>query len=382
MSANENKKLGIYIHVPFCRSKCLYCDFYSLPAARAELIESYISYLCDHIRMLGEAAKGRTVDTVFMGGGTPTLLSLSQLERITNALGEVFSIEGGAEFTMEANPATFDLEKLLGIKGMGVNRISIGMQSAAPEELRLIGRSHRIAEVESAVDAVNRAGFDNFNLDIMYGIPDQTWVSFIDTLKVVERLSPAHVSVYGLQLEEGTPLYNRREKYIFPTEDEEKEMNRLALYALESAGYKRYEISNYAREGYECKHNLRYWKQGEYLGIGAAAHSYFNAVRYRAPDSIDEYIDAVNRRDIASLTLDGERIDGEEYASEYIMLRMRLTEGVSPEEFRCDTGADFSVYERRMQPFVCSGHIKYENGRYFFSAEGFDVSNYILAQLI
>ncbi|MBR2460476.1 MAG: radical SAM family heme chaperone HemW [Clostridia bacterium] len=379
---SSDNKLGVYIHVPFCRSKCLYCDFYSLPSARAETVEAYVSAVCSHIGQMGERVGKRAVDTVFIGGGTPTILSAEQLGRVTDALSGSFNIEADAEFTVEANPATFDTDKLNALRGMGVNRISIGVQSAIGSELKLLGRTHTNLQVENAVDAVNRAGFDNFNLDIMYGIPDQTWVSFKDTLEFVKALAPTHVSVYGLQLEENTPLYDRRARYSFPTEDEEKEMNRLAMYVLEEAGYMRYEISNYARKGYECKHNLRYWRQREYVGVGAAAHSYLDGVRYRAPSSVDEYIDAVNRRDMSTLSLDSLRIEGEERASEYVMLRMRLRDGISAAEFERDIGGDFSEYEKRIKPFIRSGHIRMSDGRYAFTDEGFDVSNYILAQLI
>ena len=378
---NTNSTLGIYIHIPFCRSKCLYCDFYSIPSAKAEAIERYVDALCGHIEYMGERSSGRLIDSVFMGGGTPTVMTSEQFGRICSALEKAFSFAARCEFTVEANPSTFDAETVNALRLMGVNRFSIGMQSANAEELRLLGRTHRAEQVKMAVDAVNHGGIDNFNLDLMYGIPSQTVEGFGRTLDFVSSLSPSHISVYGLQLEEGTPLYRRRDKYVFPDEDAERDMNRLAASVLGAFGYNRYEISNYARDGRECRHNLRYWLREDYIGIGAAAHSFFGGERYFAPDSIEEYVDAVNRRDFDAITLDRQFIDTDEAVSEYIMLRMRLARGISPVEFEADTGTDFSVYEKRMAEFIRSGHIAYRDGRYFFTPDGFDVSNYILARV-
>ena len=374
--------LGLYLHIPFCRSKCLYCDFYSIPSARPDAIERYVSALCKHIEYMGAVAQGRMVDSIFMGGGTPTVLNVEQFGWIASSIEKSFFVASDCEFTVEANPSTFDTYKISALRDIGVNRMSIGMQSANAEELRLLGRTHRAEEVKMAVDAVNRGGIGNFNLDLMYGIPSQTVESFGHTLEFVKGLEPTHISVYGLQLEEGTPLYRRRDKYVFPDEDEEKAMNRLAAEILGAVGYNRYEISNYAREGYECRHNLRYWLREDYLGSGAAAHSFFCGERYFSPDDIEEYVSAVDGGNWGKLALDRQSIDSEEAVEEYIMLRMRLSSGVSPAEFTADTGRDFASYEELMQPFLRSGHIRFSNGRYSFTPEGFDVSNYILANIL
>ena len=378
----NHSSLGIYIHIPFCRSKCLYCDFYSIPSARPDAVERYVTALCKHIEHIGKSAQERTVDSVFMGGGTPTVMTEEQFGRICRSLEKAFSFASCCEFTVEANPATFDTEKLSALRKMGINRISIGMQSADSEELRLLGRTHRAEEVKLAIDAVNRAGIDNYNLDLMYGIPSQTLESFRKTLEFTCSLAPSHVSVYGLQLEEGTPLYRRQEKYVFPDEDEEKAMNRLAAEILSADGYNRYEISNYAKEGKECRHNLRYWLREDYLGLGVAAHSFFEGARYCAPECIDDYVSAIIAENYRAVRLDEQRIDEDEAVSEYIMLRMRLASGVSPKEFNVDTGRDFDPYEKLMEPFLRSGHIRFSDGRYSFTPEGFDVSNYILANIL
>ena len=378
---SQNNTLGLYLHIPFCRSKCLYCDFCSLPSAKEETVERYIDALCTQIKIMGERAKERTVDTVFIGGGTPTFLTSAQLGKIITELEKSFAVSKDAEFTAEANPATFDRQKLTEMRAMGVNRLSIGMQSAIANELRLLGRTHTAEDIKKAVDAVNLAKIDNFNLDLMYGIPSQTVDSFKETLNFVCSLSPDHISVYGLQLEEGTPLYKRQEKYTFPTEDEEKEMNRTALSVLGKSGYNRYEISNYAKEGKECRHNIKYWKRDDYIGMGVAAHSFFERERYGATENIDEYISAV-QTDSDCLYQDRQKITPDEAAAEYIMLRMRLTEGVSPEGFTAETGLSFTPYAKRMEQFIASGHIEYKNKRYAFTPNGFDVSNYILSEIV
>ena len=378
----KNDTIGIYLHIPFCRSKCLYCDFYSIPSAKEDAIERYVSALCKHIEHMGKSADGWLVDSIFMGGGTPTVLTVEQFGRITSSIEKAFSVASDCEFTVEANPSTFDADKISALRSMGVNRMSIGMQSAYAEELRLLGRTHRADEVKMAVDAVNRGGIGNFNLDLMYGIPSQTVESFGRTLEFVKGLEPTHISVYGLQLEEGTPLYRRRDKYVFPDEDEEKAMNRLAADTLGAGGYNRYEISNYAKAGRECRHNLRYWLREDYLGLGAAAHSFFGGVRYYAPDGIEEYVSAINTENYRAVRLDEQIIEPQEAVEEYIMLRMRLSSGVSPAEFTEDTGRDFAPYEKLMAPFVRSGHIRFSHGRYSFTPEGFDVSNYILANIL
>ena len=379
---SEKNALGVYIHVPFCRSKCLYCDFYSIPRANEELIERYCTALISHIGILAKRHGKQPVSSVFFGGGTPTLLSERQFAEITAAIDRGFRISADAEITAEGNPATFDKEKLTALRSLGINRLSIGVQSAVQEELRLLGRTHSADDAKKAFDAARGAHFDNISIDLMYGLPSQTVDSFGKTLALTRELSPEHVSVYGLQLEEDTPLYRKREKYVFPEEDTEIALNRLALAELEAAGYRRYEISNYAREGFECRHNLKYWKRAPYLGVGAAAHSLFGETRYFAPSNAETYIDAITHGELAALELCPEQLSSEEQVAEYVMLRMRLAEGISPEELERDCGVSFAPYKARIAPFILSGHIKLQNGRYSFTPEGFDVSNTVLAEII
>lgn len=383
---NTNNKLGIYIHIPFCRQKCVYCDFYSLPCQseqeQEQAIEEYLSALKEHFKLMSEKASDRTVDTVFFGGGTPSLLSGKQIYDILNRLSKSYNLSSDAEITIEANPATFDAAKLRDYRHSGINRLSIGMQSANDNELKLLGRIHSSEQLENAFDAATHANFDNINVDLMYGIPSQTLSSFENTLNTAASLHPSHISVYGLQLEEGTPLFKNQKNYSFPTDDDEKAMGRLALEILEKAGYHRYEISNYSLPDRECRHNLRYWYGEEYLGFGAAAHSFFNGMRYHSPYNTQKYITAVKSQNFHNLELDCNTIDKNEAIEEYIILRMRLTEGISGTEFEDKFNSSFSVYEKKILPFVKSGHIEYTNERYHFTAEGFDVSNYILSSII
>ncbi len=382
MPDNADRRLGIYVHVPFCLKKCAYCDFYSLPRLSDDAVNTYISALKGHFEMFEDALNGYTVDTVFFGGGTPSLLSVSQMADICDALGRRFRISADAEITSEANPATFDAEKLRGYRACGINRLSIGAQSANDDELKLLGRMHTSEQIKTAFDAAISAGFDNISLDLMYGIPSQTLRSFQKTLELVKHLSPKHLSVYGLQLEEGTPLCRGRDGYSFPDEDTEVALDRLALELLTDAGYRRYEISNYALPGYECKHNLKYWHGEEYIGFGAAAHSYLFGMRYSAPKDIEAYEDAVNSRDTDALRSEPSYIGADERAEEYVMLRMRLAEGVSASGFESATGMPFSPYAERLESFVRSGHVKRCGDVYSFTPKGYDVSNYILSSVI
>lgn len=376
------KTAGIYVHIPFCRKKCEYCDFYSLPSPEDDAVNTYISALKLQMQLMRERTADYTFDTVFIGGGTPSLLSGKEMSELLDALRASFRITSDAEITAEANPATFDSDKLQIYRSSGINRLSIGIQSANENELRLLGRIHSEKQIKEAFDAAISANFDNINLDVMYGIPDQTLASFKKTLELVTELAPKHVSVYGLQLEPATPLYCKRDSLVFPDEDAEKALNRLALTHLSEAGYNRYEISNYAQNGYECKHNLKYWHGEEYIGLGVAAHSYLSGVRYNAPTTLDAYLNAVNSRNIHALQLEPNYICGEERAEEFIILRLRLTEGISKTEFEKATGADFSPYEKRILKFVTTGHIMKQGDRYSFTPEGFDLSNYILSSII
>ncbi|MBQ9692231.1 MAG: radical SAM family heme chaperone HemW [Clostridia bacterium] len=375
----KHSKIGIYIHVPFCVSKCAYCDFYSLSQAGLEgLKDRYVDALCRQFREAKRSFGDLTASSVFMGGGTPTALTAEHFSAIFKELKSCFDLTPDAEITVESNPATFDADKLCAMRSLGVNRLSMGVQSANDAELKLLGRIHTFKDAEDAFYLARGCGFSNINLDVMYGIPSQTSESFGNTLTALTALSAEHISVYGLQLEEGTPLYEKRENYVFPDEDAVCELNRQARLFLESKGYGRYEISNYSKAGCECRHNLLYWNQGEYLGFGSGAYSFFDNRRFSFPENAELFSGADNFFD---LTHTDEILTKEDAEREYVMLRLRLCEGLSlhpdPEKL-----SDASPYFKKAERYVKAGLMEINDGRLYFTPDGFNVSNAILSELI
>lgn len=381
MMKADNMGTGLYIHIPFCVSKCSYCDFYSLPCGkngREQEKSIYVAALCRQISVWGEMYGHPEIQSVYIGGGTPTILSSGQFTAISESLKNTFKLTPNTEFTVEANPKTFGREKLAALKKSGVNRLSIGMQSANDNELRLLSRIHTFKELEGSFSAARESGIDNINLDIMYGIPSQTVESFRKTLNTVIALSPEHVSVYGLQLEYGTRLYQNRGLYSFPGEDAETEMNALAQDMLESAGYRRYEISNYAVPGRECRHNLLYWNALEYLGIGAGACSFKDRRRFRIRDDIMAYCKC---SDFSDVTETEEIISDEDAAKEYIMLQLRLCRGLEIKKLH-DLTPDAEKYLTRARKYLSSGFVEENGGFIKFTPKGFNVSNTLLSEIL
>ncbi len=373
------KNISIYIHIPFCVSKCAYCDFYSLPCGKSGKIAEKKAYTDALIRNIKSTnSENLCVKTIFIGGGTPTSLETEQLCEIISALHEHFEISPDAEFTVESNPATFDTEKLKALRALGVNRLSMGMQSANDSELRLLSRIHSRADAVEAFRLARNAGFDNINLDLMYAIPSQTLGSFEKTLDEVIALRPEHLSVYGLQIEDGTPFGKNRDKYDFPNDDAETALNSLAVSKLETAGYHRYEISNYSLPGKECAHNLVYWSQGEYIGFGTGAHSFINGCRISTPKDIALYTSC---NDFNSITVTEEILDNDAMNDEFIMLSLRLTKGVSLSALNA-RGYKTDELIKKAAPFIQNGFMTFNGKNLSFTSKGFNVSNYILSELI
>ena len=372
--------IGIYIHIPFCVSKCAYCDFYSLPSSchGQDLTERYVSALIRQMKWGKDRYGNSEVDTVFIGGGTPTFLKTEQLTRIISALKSCFDLTPNCEFTVEANPKTFDGEKLTALRKAGVNRLSLGVQSANENELKLLGRIHTFDDAKKAFDLTRKCGFDNVSLDLMYGLPCQTEESFMRTVEAVIGLCPEHLSVYGLQLEEGTPLYKKRNELTFPSEAECVSMYSACIKLLEKNGYARYEISNFAKDGYKCRHNLGYWSQGEYLGFGTGAYSYFDSKRFFCESDVEAFC---NTDDFENLiTVDEVLTDGDK-VTEFIMLSLRLTDGFAEKDL-FDRTRNAEFYLKRCESFIKNGFMKKENGRIFFTEKGFNVSNTILSEIL
>ncbi len=375
-----NKTLGLYIHIPFCEKKCGYCDFYSLPGADEAAMGGYIKALISQMEDYSLQAARFSVDTVFIGGGTPSLLSSSQFEELFKALRRCFSLAPAPEITVECNPASAMRPLFDKLLGLGVNRLSLGLQSADDGELSRIGRLHDFNQFYFSYRDARYAGFDNINVDLMYGLPGQTPGSFADTLRCVTSLSPEHLSCYGLKLEEGTPLWKERESLPLPDEETERSMYFLACSALSEAGYRHYEISNFARPGYECRHNLRYWDCGEYLGFGPAASCYFSGKRFTYKRDLEAF---VARDPGDSLVEELFEIPPSEMVGEYVMLRLRLRDGISPDEFHKRFRRDFeAMFGDKLQRYLDSGHMVKQGGAYSLTDEGFYISNYIIADLL
>ena len=379
----QNKRLGIYIHIPFCRRKCAYCDFYSYAPRDPRVYESYADAVIAHMRSYRTVGADYAPDTVYIGGGTPTVMPQEQMLRIIRGLRSSFRLQKSAEFSMECNPATVDYDALRRYRRAGVNRLSIGMQSANENELKVLGRIHKFNDVRYTVKAAREAKFENISLDLMYGIPYQTFDSWAETLRRAVSLKPEHISLYNLKLEEGTPLYNNAGAYQFPEDEMEFAMYSHAIAYLAQNGYRQYEISNFARPGFECRHNLKYWHCEEYLGFGPSAHSYFADVRFSFKRSISNYIKNVIGSARDELTDEYEHIPLRERLGEYIMLRMRLNEGIDGKEFFRLFGRDFEMtYGGKLLKYVKGGFIDASNGVYRFTTAGMFVSNYILSDIL
>ncbi len=333
--------VGLYIHIPFCITKCLYCDFPSV-AGGEDLYAAYTAALCREIAGRGGLLSAGAVDTVYIGGGTPTVLPAGCLAEIGRCLRASFKIMKDAEFTVEANPGTLDGAKLAALRAMGVNRVSLGVQAFDDAVLAAAGRIHTAGQALAAVAAVRDAGFGRISIDLMYGLPGQTAASFRVGLERAAALPVDHMSVYGLKVEEGTPfaVLAAAGELALPDEDEEVAMYDMAAFLLPASGFARYEISNYARPGNECRHNLKYWRYEPYIGVGAAAHSFWQGERLANTDDVRDYISRVSAGETPVVSR--ERPDGAVAMAEYVFLALRTAAGVSWPDFAARFGCDFT----------------------------------------
>ena len=367
---------GLYVHIPFCLKKCNYCDFASFSDIDSALRKEYIRAVVAEIFTYRTTPKIK-IDTIFFGGGTPSLLTPCEFSDIVDAIFSAFEVSKNVEFTIEANPKTLDEQKLLTFVKRGVNRLSIGVQSAHENELRYLGRIHTFSDAAESVALAKACGINNINVDVMYSIPEQTVDSFEKTLDAVIALGVTHLSAYGLILEENTDFWSRRDILPLPTEDEECEMYRLVNDKLKENGFVHYEISNYARASYECKHNLKYWHDREYIGVGLSAHSYFENKRYENQNSLKEYIyfDFADRKK--------EEIDSDAAMYEYAMMNLRLSDGVDLYEYEQLFGKSFLDGRREvLDRFVSLGLLCLTKDRIFLTEEGFYLSNTVLSEIL
>lgn len=374
------QKLGIYIHIPFCKHKCDYCDFYSLAGAE-EQTDRYQKALLAHIAETAPQAKGFEVDTVYFGGGTPLLLGTKALIQVLEFLKKRFKLARDAEITVEANPESVDFPTLRALRRAGFNRLSLGMQSACDSELKAVGRIHDFGQVEAAVQAARKAKWKNVSLDLIYGLPGQTGESWARTLDAAISLAPEHISGYGLKVEEGTPLAARvAGGEILPDDDAQADAYLTMVEKLAQAGYGQYEISNFAKEGFASRHNLKYWTLNPYLGFGPGAHSDFGDRRYAFLRDLEGYITAVESG--GRLLSEENVIPRRERGSEYLMLRLRTTHGIEEWEYRREFFMDFDPIAALLADYERRGWAEQTERRWRLTPEGFLRSNVLIGQLL
>ncbi|MFH0801150.1 MAG: radical SAM family heme chaperone HemW [bacterium] len=375
---------GLYIHVPFCLKKCAYCDFYSIPVS-STLADTYAEALLEEIqKILPESCQPEIIETIYFGGGTPSLLQPRQVGRILEETAKYFSLSGDCEITLEANPGTVNFENLKGFRAAGINRLSLGAQSFSDEELLLLGRLHLRRDILEATEAARRAGFDNFGLDLIFGIPGQSRKSWKESLIQALSLSPSHLSCYLLQMDESVPLARLIAEGSLNGlgGDEEADLYDATMETLTENGFSHYEIANFALPGRECRHNINYWTQGEYLGLGPGAVSFRNGSRYRNAPDVQTYIGSLSKGDSPpreELETMGER----ELAAEALMLGLRMTAGVDVEKFEDRFGV--SVFERfgeAIRKGLEDGLLEYQKPILKFARKGLFLSNSIFREII
>lgn len=384
--AEPKKPLGLYVHIPFCVKKCNYCDFLSAPADDATK-KRYVDALCKEIKSYKELTKEYALTTIYFGGGTPSVLEVSLLEQLLTAIKESFSVDmAAAEVTLEVNPGTASLDKLKRYRELGINRLSIGVQSAKAEELELLGRIHSFEDAKNTVQWAREAGFDNISLDLISALPGQSLADYQANVEAILFLNPEHISSYSLIIEEGTPFFERygegkEQENDLPEEETDRAMYAYTKERLQQAGYERYEISNYAKTGFESRHNSSYWTGTEYLGVGLGASSLFTNARYHNETDLSAYMEEIEagkdvRREIERLVL-------EEQMEEFMILGLRCMCGVSRAEFQQRFGRALeTVYGSALKKLEKQGLLKIEGDRVALTGLGIDVSNQVFVEFV
>ena len=377
---NEKTPLGIYIHVPFCNSKCEYCDFYSLPSKDEKLMDEYLKAICNHIKETGPLAPGYRVDTVYFGGGTPTFFGAEGMAAILTAVRQSFDVSPRAEITFEANPDSVTPRLLRRLRSEGFNRVSLGIQCDDDRILHALGRPHTYEQAVEAVNKIRKARYRNLSVDLMYGLPGQSLEQWQATLMNVLTLKPEHISCYGLKVEKGTPLYEYKDACGLPDDDTQADMYLAAVEILKSRGYRQYEISNFAKKGMASQHNLKYWQGGEYLGFGPDASSDFAGKRFTIVRNLRAYIDGI--RNHGTVIRDIQEVPPRERAGEYLMMRLRTTAGIQQEEYERQYLLPFGPLEDILETARQRGLAIKSDGRWRLSPEGMLLSNTILSDLL
>ncbi len=373
--------LGIYIHVPFCRSKCQYCDFYSLTGKKDCDFDGYLEAVCAHIREAGPQAPNHIVDTIYFGGGTPSFLGSEGLSVILTAIRKSFDVSPMAEITFEANPDSVNDRLLRRLRSEGFNRVSLGIQCDNDEILKRLGRPHDYAQAVQAVQRIRKKGFRNLSVDLMYGLPGQRLADWEQTLENVLQLKPEHISCYGLKVEEGTPLYECQEFYNLADDDTQADMYLAAVEILRKHGYRQYEISNFCRKGNVSRHNLKYWTGGEYLGFGPDASSDFGGRRFAMVRDLPAYIEGILNGGTVIREL--QEVAPRERAGEYLMMRLRTVSGIDPALYEKQHLLPFKPLEQVLLKCKDDGLAeKTYDGRWHLTPAGFLISNTIISDLL
>ena len=380
------KRLELYVHIPFCTQKCKYCDFLSGTASE-ESHQAYVEQLIKEIRAQGEYYRDYQISTIFIGGGTPSILKGAQICDIMSAIYENFVVEASAEITIECNPGSINQDKLGYYKQSGINRISLGLQSTNDKELKLLGRIHTYDDFLESYQQVREEGFDNVNIDLMNAIPAQSFESFKTGLKKVVMLKPEHISVYSLIIEEGTVFHKyfstKEGKKHLPSEELDRQMYKFAKEYLAKNGYERYEISNYAKDGKECRHNVGYWTGEEYLGLGLGASGMVMDRRFNVEKDLNTYLSLDFSRDLTPLYQNVSELSEFDKMEEFMILGLRLTKGVSGSEFYKKFGHNmFSVFEKAINKNMLLKLLNYRQPNLFLTEKGLDLSNRVMSDFL
>ena len=373
--------LGIYVHVPFCRSKCQYCDFYSVTNKKDLDFDGYTQAVCTHIKEAGMQAPNHIVDTIYFGGGTPSFFGGEGMAMILAAIRKNFDVSPTAEITFEANPDSVTDRLLRRVRGEGFNRVSLGIQCDNDNILKTLGRPHTYAEAVTAVKKLRKKGFRNISVDLIYGLPGQRLQDWNATLNNVLSLKPEHISCYGLQVEEGTPLYNMQEFYNLADDDAQADMYLSAVEILRKHGYHQYEISNFCKKGHTSRHNMKYWTGGEYLGFGPGASSDFGGSRFSMVRDVHRYIEGVLQG--GTVVEELQEVAPRERAAEYLMMRLRTTAGIDRETYENTYLLPFAPLEELLLTYKQQNlAVQTYDGRWHLTARGFLLSNSIISDLL
>ncbi|AQR93647.1 oxygen-independent coproporphyrinogen-III oxidase-like protein YqeR [Clostridium saccharoperbutylacetonicum] len=375
---SDMKEISLYIHIPFCKQKCLYCDFSSY-SGKEKLMDEYVKALNEEIMQKG---KDYIISSIFIGGGTPSYLKDSNLESLLITLNGL-SLKKELEYTVECNPGTLDENKLKLMKKYNVNRISLGVQSTKNSLLKRIGRIHSYEDFENNYLLARKIGFQNINVDLMFGLPNQTVEDWEESLIKIAKLKPEHISAYSLIVEEGTPFYTlyEEDKLSLPEEEEERTMYLTTKKILSTYGYHQYEISNFAQSGKECFHNKVYWKCNEYLGLGVSASSFINEKRSKNIDNIEEYIERIKKHEniIEEIHVNNIKDDMEEF----VFMGLRMVEGIQINEFKELFGKDiYKVFGEVIEKNIEKELLISDSGKLYLSPRGIEVSNYVMSDFI